>query len=109
MKNNDIIFPRELLNKISFSVSEPKARSILVHFSRKAIKDPEVVPKITFLEIRSHVPGISREKEALVILEKLKRTGLVEEKGGEIYLGSPLMSLINAKASNEKSLILPGL
>ena len=108
MKKSEVIFPKEVLDKISFSVSEPKARSILVHFSRKAIQDPEVVPKITFCEIRTHVPGISREKEALLILEKLKRIGLVEGKKGENYLGAQLMNIINSKMTTESSMILPG-
>lgn len=98
--NEVIIFPKEILNKISFSVSDPKSRSILIHFVRKAIKDPYTSPKITPQEIKYRIPGISKITEAEKLIEKLKRLSFVEERGGEFFLGAPLMSVITNRIEN---------
>jgi len=99
-----IIFPKDLLNKISFAVSDPKSRSILIHLSRKALKNSSLAPKITAQEIRSCVPGVSKIKEAEVLIEKLKRLSFLIEFGGDLVLGPPLMEFIIKDSRKQENL-----
>lgn len=88
-----IIFPKDLLNKISFSVSDPKLRSLLIHLARKALKHPDKPTTVTVYEVKANVSGVSKIKEAEGLLEKLKALSFLTMINNELHLNRESLGL----------------